>query len=458
MANNSRKSSFLKPLIIAASVPLILLGLKTANDIRKGAAGVPAAITIDAVTSHGTSFTNLWQNLAQGGEEATDMIGPVANLVRPLQPKLIRVDHLYDYYQVYVGPNSYDFTRLDKVVDSILSTGARPLLSLSYTPSNLATDNKVANPPNDWTNWNNLVAATARHYSVDKGIGGIYYEVWNEPDLFGSWKSADYNNLYLNTARAVVAGAGSAAFKIGGPATTAFYPNWLRSLLQTVQDNHLPLNFISWHRYSKNIADYQRDLDQLNDVLADYPRFFGVERLLTEVGPNSEPDVWYDNQISGVHLISLVTALSGKIHRIFPFEVVDGPPNVRNGSTGWGLITNPQNGAKPKPRYFAIRFLNQLQGQLLGVNGNGTWVSSLATKKDDGTVDILLVNYDPRNTHTETFPVKIIGLNPGHYTFKRTDYLGNTSSRSITVTTYLYQDTFYLDPNTATLLELIPTQ
>ena len=405
----SQKKSLLKPLLVAAFIPLIILGFKTAIDIRKGALGIPANITIDAVTSHGATFTNLWQNLAQGGEESTDMIGPIIGLVRALQPKLIRVDHLFDYYDVYQGPNSFDFSRLDKVVDSILATGARPLLSISYTPASLAKDGKVAAEPDDWNSWNGLVTATAHHYSVEKNISGIYYEVWNEPDLFGGWKSSAYNTLYLNTSRSIAAGAGSAFYKIGGPAITSFYPNWIRSLLKTCQDNQLPLNFISWHRYSTNMADYQDDLDQLTSILGDYPRFFGAERLLTEVGPDSEPNIVYDNQVSGTHLMSMVTTLSGKVHRIFPFEIVDGPLNVRNGSTGWGMITNPANGARPKPRYFAVRLLNQLQGQQLGVNGNGTWVTALATKNSNN-LQILLVNYDARNQHSETFPVKIIGL------------------------------------------------
>ncbi len=452
-----KKRSLLKPLLIAASIPIIVLGLKTAIDIRKGAAGIPANIVIDAVNTHGSSPNTLWQNLGQGGEEMKDMIGPVAPLVRSLQPKLIRIDHLYDYYNVYNGPNNYDFTRLDQVINSILSTGAKPMLSLSYTPSSMAKDNKVANIPNNWSDWNNLITATAHRYSVEKKIDGIYYEVWNEPDLFGGWlysKDPNYLTLYQNTARAVVAGAGSANYKIGGPATTGFYGNWIKALFQFCTTNHLPLNFISWHRYSKNMLDFDNDFNTLNGILSQYPQYFGVERLITEVGPDSEPNAWYDSKVSGIHLLALVNTLVGKVHRIFPFEIVDGPLSVRNGSTGWGLITNPANGARPKPRFFALKFLNQISGSQLGSLGNGSWVTALATKKDDGTIQVMLVNYDPSGTHSETFPLRIVGLTSGKYVLKRTDYLGSTSSQEITIPSYLYQTPFYLEANSATLLEL----
>ena len=455
MANgNFNKPSLLKPLLIAATIPLIVFGLKTALDIRKGAAGSSANIIVDTVNISNPNPAPLWQNLAQGGEEATDMIGPVINLVKVLQPKLIRVDHLFDYYNVYNGPNSYDFSRLDPVISSILATGARPLLSLSYTPASMAKDNKVAGEPNDWAQWNALVTATAARYSVTKNISGIYYEVWNEPDLFGGWKSGPYTNLYLNTARSVAAGAGSASYKIGGPAITSFYPNWMKAIIKTASDNHLRLDFISWHRYTKNINDYNNDLEQLTGILTDYPQFINVEKLITEVGPDSEPNPWYDNRVSGVHFMSMVTSLVGKVHKIFPFEVVDGPTS-RGNSTGWGMITHPQHGAKPKPRYYAIQLLNRLQGPQLVTNGNGSWVTSIATK-NGRTTQLLLVNYDANNTHSESFPIKFMGLTQGNYTLKRTEYLGTSTTRNLVVPSYFYQDTIFLDPNSAVLLELTP--
>jgi len=416
-------------------------------DLRKSASGTLASIVIDTQNPGSNLSPALWQNLAQGGEEPTDMIKPVISQLRLLRPQLIRVDHLFDYYQVDKGNGQYDFSRLDEVVDSIVKTGARPLLSLSYTPD--------AKEPGDWNQWNSLVKATAHRYSIEKNISGIYYEVWNEPDLFGGWhyaKSPNYPTLYINSARAVVDGAKGSIYKVGGPATTGYYPNWIKSLFATTSKNKVPLDFISWHKYSKNISEYLKDFDDLNKILSDYPQYFDIERLITEIGPSSEPDTWYDNQLSGIHLISLCTQLSGKIHRLFTFEAIDGTSSRSDKSTGWGILTHQ---GKTKPRYHALLFLNQISGPRLPSIGDGSWVTSFSTKKAS-TIQTLVVNYDPDLKHYESTPITYQGLIPGQYQLKISPYQGQSRQKTVTITSSSYTENLYLEPNTAYLLELSP--
>ncbi|PIX67859.1 hypothetical protein COZ41_02725 [Candidatus Shapirobacteria bacterium CG_4_10_14_3_um_filter_35_13] len=436
------------PFILLSILPLLILATKQIIDLRKDAAGLPANIFIDTQNPGSNLSTSLWQNLSQGGEEPVDMIKPVIGQIRALSPKLIRIDHVFDFYKVDQGNNNYDFSRLDGVVDSILATGAKPMLSLSYTP-----DSK---PPADWNQWYSLIKATAKHYSVEKKISGIYYEVWNEPDLFGGWhyaKDPNYTTLYHNTARAVVDGAGNAPYKIGGPAITAYYANWIKSLFASTARSGIRLDFISWHKYSKNPADYLADFYSLNKILSNYPQHFDVERIISEIGPNPKPDSWYDQSQSGVHLISIVTQLTGKIHRIFTFEPVDGPNPRSNKSSGWGLITHSSKGNTPKPRYYAIQFLNQLGGQLIPSNGDGTWVTSLSTKNGN-KYQSLIVNYDQYQNHSETFPVSFKGLKPGAYTVTIKRYLGKTSSKKITIDTPTLTENIYMTPNSAIIIEI----
>lgn len=432
-------------------------------DLRKGASGRPAEISIDTRRVTGALPTTLWQNLSQGGEEPTDMIQPVIAPLRAITPKLIRVDHLFDYYQVFQGPGNFDFSKLDPIVNSIIATGAQPLLSISYTTAAMSENGQNAGAPKDWHQWSDLVKATAHRYSVEKKISGIYYEVWNEPDLFGNWyyggnnkSRPNYLTLYSYTSRAIRDGASGSTYKVGGPAITAFYKNWFVALIKTASQNNLPLDFISWHRYSKNMADYEKDFNDLNDLLTDYPNFQYLERLITEVGPNPEPDPWYDNSLSGIHLISLSTRLAGKIHRVFTFEPIDGPNPRAGNNTGWGLITHSNNGLQPKPRYYAFTFLNQMSGLLLPSEGNGSWVTSLASR--DGTaIKVLLVNYDPRGSHAETFPLTLTNLTPGKYQLKTTRYLGTSTTKTINISTS-YRENRYLPTNTAELLEFTPTK
>lgn len=439
---------FLLPLLF---LPLLFLFIyflpKVFLDFRKSASGLPANITVDTKNPGSNISPSLWQNLSQGGEEPKDMIFPVIKQVKDLHPQLIRIDHLFDFFNVDQGNGQYNFSKLDNTINSILATGARPMLSLSYTPD--------AKEPADWNQWTNLISATVRHYSLDKKIDGIYYEVWNEPDLFGGWhynKNPNYSTLYIKTVQAALQGAPHTNYKIGGPAVTAYYSNWIKSLFKTASENNLPLDFISWHKYSPNISDYLNDFDNLNQILSDYPQYFNIERLITEIGPDSNPNPSYDNKVSGIHLISLCTQLSGKIHRIFTFEIIDGPSPRSAVSSGWGLFTHDQ---KAKPRYYALQFLNQINGQRLPVSGDGSWVSSLATKNSQN-IQVLVVNYDPNNSHTETTPITFKNLSPGIYQLKTTVYLGNTNTKKLSITQPDYTEQLYLEANSAYILELSP--
>lgn len=442
MKSNFRKTFV--PLILLLTIPLIIISINKVLDLRKGASGTPANIFIDVQNLQGPIPSSLWRNLSQGGEEPNDMIGPIIPQLSKIKPELIRIDHIFDFYKVDQGNGTYDFSGLDKIVDSILAVGAKPMLSISYT-----TDSK---PPADYNQWNNLVTATAKHYSIDKKISGIYYEVWNEPDLFGGWhygKDPNYTTLYINTSRAVVAGAGNSNYKIGGPATTAYYNNWIKSLLKTASAQNLRLDFLSWHKYTKNLDEFDRDFNDLNSILSEYPKFFNIERVITESGPNPEPDKWYDMPISGIHLISISTRIAGKFHRLFTFEPIDGPSPRSDKSSGWGII---KHDGTPKPRYHALDFLNKLQGQRLFTQGDGSWVTSISAK-NGFTIQTLLVNYDPRESHAETFPITFQNIATGKYKQTATKYLGGTTSQIVDING-VYRDSIYMEPNTAIIIEL----
>ena len=452
------KKSPLKTILLLLLLPITILATKTIVDLRKSASGKAANIVVDLSTPQGKLSPTLWQNIAQGGEEASDMVRPIIFKTKSLSPQLIRIDHLFDYFQVYQSEGQYNFSALDSYINSILATGATPMLSISYTPATLSKTGSVAGEPTNWSQWYNIVYALAYRYSVEKNIPGIYYEVWNEPDLFGSWhysKSPSYLTLYSQTANAIKKAVPNKNYRIGGPATTNFYLNWIEALFKHCQANNFPLDFISWHQYDKNIDKYNQNIESLNKVLTKYPRFFNIERLITEFGPDSQASPWYDNHLSGVHLLATVNQLAGKIHRLFTFELVDGPLSKSALNTGWGLLTHPQSGQKEKPRYFALKLLNQLGNVRLNTIGNGSWVTSLASQ-NGSTYQVLLVNYDPQNSHHETFPVTFQAIKNQPYILKQTKYLGSTSQKTISPTTTTYTESIYMEPNTAILLELTP--
>jgi hypothetical protein len=62
------------------------------------ALGQPANIVVDASIDQGP-ITPIWRALAQGGEEKNPFEN-IINEIAPLKPRYIRLDHIYDFYDV----------------------------------------------------------------------------------------------------------------------------------------------------------------------------------------------------------------------------------------------------------------------------------------------------------------------------------------------------------------------
>ncbi|MCX6793972.1 MAG: hypothetical protein NTY06_02600 [Candidatus Gottesmanbacteria bacterium] len=116
---------------------------------------------------------------------------------------------------------------------------------------------------------------------------------------------------------------------------------------------------------------------------------------------------------------------------LFSFQPVDGP-NQQDGS-GWGLITNPDNGMKKKPRYYVYNFIDAMAGNRLSLSGEGSWVTGFASIRND-IIRTMLVNFDRNGSHVENVPVTWENLDPGTYTLRKR-YLFGTDTKTTEVAT-----------------------
>ena len=456
--NLRRKRSLVK--LIPVGLLLIVLGAglffglglkdKVAT-LFSEATGTKAEIRVDA-GSNLRILPQPWRNLAQGGEEPNTIVKLTAKL-KPLKADYVRLDHIYDFYEVVQKTNGqlqFNWAGLDSEVNAILAAGAKPLFALSYMPNGFGADITAA--PDNWNDWYALVKATIEHYSGknNKNISDVYYEVWNEPDLFGGWKAygnKNYLQLYRVSAQAAAAAANSQPFKLGGPATTGAYPNWIEALLKLVDEENLRLDFISWHRYSWESEALSNDVELINQLLAKHPRLALKEKLVTEYGPDPKNNPAYDTGLGASHLLTTIRASLGKIHKIFNFEIMDGPGP--DGAAFWGrygLLTHHASGLQPKPRYNLLLWLNQLEGQRLAVTGEGSWVKSIAVNRNN-QVELYLVNYDPRGQHQESVPITINHLAPGSYQAKYDWFQGKTQTKTVAVADDTFTDEVLLRPN-----------
>lgn len=427
-----------------------------------------ANLVIDAANIKESINPN-WQAFSQGGEMEKDST-PVSfqdtlGFLNQITPQYIRIDHVFDFYQPAIIENnkitSYNWQKLDKVVNDIKSTGATPFFSLSYFPPQITDDGTPIGNINNWQIWNQMVATLVNRYSGknQKNIPNIIYEVWNEPDLFGSWKmgySKNYLTLYHQTATTIKNLQNLNSYQLGGPATTAFYPAWIKGLVSFSQKNNLPLHFISFHRYSQNPYQFQKDFQNaqalLNKLNASHLKIY-----LTEWGPDSNPNPIYDQTYSAIHTLASAISMQRQNNLAFSFEIKDGPGDKKNYGR-WGIFTHQKFGISPKPRFYAFKFLNKLTGNILPVTGQNTTISALASKNQNH-INLLVVNF-PQNYYTQkTVPVTFINLENGIYSYQESFFLKSSlPPQSVTINNNTLKKAVPLSANQAVLITLVKTK
>ncbi|KKU03108.1 MAG: hypothetical protein UX99_C0002G0061 [Candidatus Amesbacteria bacterium GW2011_GWB1_47_26] len=424
--------------ILALALPLLLKGVNYVQKLMVGAEGRLAAITVETDRVLGP-MPQPWRALAQGGEDLLGFMDQVGGQVAGVKTQYVRIDHIYDGFNVVGNGLTFNWTGLDRVVDKIRAAGATPFLSLSYMPLAISKGD-ILDEPRDWNEWSLVVRKTIEHFSGEKNIPGVYYEVWNEPDLFGKWTmggNKDYKKLYLYASRGAQAARVSQSFKFGGPATTGLYKNWMDRFFPFILENRLRLDFFSWHRYDADLAKYSQDVAFVNRWIESHPYFANVEKVISEMGPDSEKGGQNDTRAGAAHLLAVMRELLYQIKYVFTFSV-----------TGqWGVVG--------KPRYEALRLLSNLGDQRLAVTGDGTWVRAFGAKKGDA-YQVLVVNYDPKGRHSEVVPVTFVNLSSENFLLRQITMGGGTIQSEVATTEAILQREIPMTPNSAVLLELTP--
>ena len=170
---------------------------------------------------------------------------------------------IYQEYKNAQGETvtEYNFTYLDRVLDSYQELGLRPFLELGFMPEKMASGDQTVfywkgntTPPKDYAQWRALVQALLRHLLERYGQDALAWplEVWNEPNLPGFWKGADkeeYFRLFSETIAAVK--EVDSRFTVGGPAICGVKDvEWMQDYMEYCHQNSLPLDFVTRHFYT----------------------------------------------------------------------------------------------------------------------------------------------------------------------------------------------------------------
>lgn len=321
--------------------------LKQTQFLGKFAQQGSAAISFSAAPSG--PLRRIWSNFSQGGEQTKLMLTPAADQISLLQPNYIRIDHIFD------------FPDLDQRVEEIIRAGARPFLSLSYFPSSISEE--LTKLPPSLEKWGALVEQTVQRYSGknQKNLLDLYYEVWNEPDLFGKMTPEQYFALYQTTVVAAQKCQNCNPFRIGGPAITTLKKDWMDKFLRLAGRSSLRLDFVSWHSYQINpekTAWEAKTLKELPGFTQFYPQ---AELIVSEWGSVPEVSNLHDSYFGASHTIWAIEKLKNSVDKLFTFELVDGPsPEGKKYWGRWGLLTHESQGLTAKPRYYPYLYLSKL--------------------------------------------------------------------------------------------------
>jgi hypothetical protein len=414
-----------------AQIPIV-------REFLSRASGEPANIRVDVLAVTGP-LNKPWQNYAQGGEGFDWKMTPIINQVKPLQPKYIRLDHIYDFYEIVGGTPgnlTFDFSKMDPILDDIKAAGATPYIALTYMPPAIA-EGDIVSKPKRWEDWQLVVQKTVEHISGTRNTPNVYYEVWNEPDLFGGWKyygDKNYLTLYTYAERGARNAKVNQTFKIGGPAITALYKNWFTALMKHAQNNNLRLDFLSWHRYNLSIEQFREDASNARTWLQDFPAYQNIELHITEWGHDSNNHPGYDTRFGAAHTVAGSIEMIDTVDKAFVFEIQDGKDPKGQAAWGrWGLLQHQSVGSAPKPRYHALVMLNKLGNLRLQLFGKGTWVKAVAALDSSGNPQVMLVNYDQSGRNVENVPVTFENIIPGQYTLSK-EFLGAAKQNQLVAT------------------------
>lgn len=231
------------------------------------------------------------------------------------------------YTEDGAGRPIYNWTLLDKIIDTYVDSGVTPFIEIGFMPEALSTHPEPYQPtwvpgakndhyyigwtypPKSYQRWADLIYHWVQHSIERYGKAEVEkwdWEVWNEPNI-SYWHGTpeEYDKLYDYTADAIKRALPSAC--VGGPASTGpaevHAADFLRQFLQhcATGTNYVtnrrgsPLDFISFHakgrprvlngRNVMGISEEMRDAAEGFGIVHSFPQFEHLPIVLSEADP-----------------------------------------------------------------------------------------------------------------------------------------------------------------------------
>ena len=213
--------------------------------------------------------------LGQGGLSSDPMFDAEVPQIAHLHPQTIRI-FVLDHFEIYPAHGVYQWAKLDRTIETILATGAKPIMCLAIKPHVLypKIDQDIVHPT-DYQEWEQLIYQLVKHCNEDRKFGIVYWEVGNEGDIGEDggcpyrFRPDDYVTYYAHTAAAILRADPRA--RVGGPAAAGYETPIIDALIAQAGAGKIPLHFVSWHMYNSHPEDFRQSIRTIRAKLGKYP-------------------------------------------------------------------------------------------------------------------------------------------------------------------------------------------
>jgi len=407
----------------------------------RGSENTSVVLVVDTAQSSGPIDLTRYA-LGQGGLSEQPMILERAEQIRQLHPRTIRL-FVQEYFDLYPARHQYHWATLDRAIEAILATGAKPIMNLCFKPRVLYPQiNHEIVEPSDYGEWEELICQLVKHCNQERNYGIEYWEVANEGDIGESggcpykFTPQNYVCYYQHTVAAIRRADPQA--KVGGPALAYFKSPLGDALIDSAGQGQTPLDFLSWHLYSNDPREFWKTIDYMQAKLAKYPNLKDVETLLDEwnmslrnpvLNPSFQPAFILETTL-GFYRKGLSRSSYYHIRDYFVDAATFSRFMSARGTAFMAHWWNdmPQydglydNQDRQRPAYYAFKLLSLIKGDQIPVAGTNSDLNALAARGGPW-VNVVLWNFPLEGSGktydaTVQFPsktngdVRVVRLNP----------------------------------------------
>ncbi len=390
-------------------------------------------VAVDLAADEGP--LELWRHsIGHGGINPLPLPDRVVRGTAKLKPRLIRI-FIQEFFQIYPEHGRFDWSRLDPYMDALARTGAKIVAAITIKPKPLFPKiDQAVWRPNDVAEWQRVITALVRRYSVDKPIV-TYWEIGNETDIgehggcpYLIRSASDYAAHYRMTLAPIRETFPQA--KIGGPAVANGEGDLLPGFIELCAKESIQLDFISWHLYADDPRHHARLADKYRKLLGTKFPARRPEMLVTEWNKGfdrlSVEEQAFAPRRAAAAASAILAMTDAHVDWSFYYHLWDQVCFVEQFRSFFrdpGIMYRHWNevphrfglfgvGQEVRPQYFVYQLLTRLGGRRVRVRSTAEDLRALAAK-DSGQSAVLLVNYGLPTSRDVVATVRFSGLTAG---------------------------------------------